>query len=51
MAVVEQILLWNFCARWFFWLALILNISGVLALGWSISKLDNVLIPLKKSKL
>jgi hypothetical protein len=42
-ALGEQIALWNYASRTFFWWALVLNILGVLSIAWKIGKLEKKL--------
>lgn len=43
-ALGEQIALWNFASRTFFWWALIFNILGLLSLALKIGKLEKKLL-------
>jgi hypothetical protein len=40
VAVVEQVLLWNYASRTFFWIALILNVAGCFGASIKLSKLE-----------
>lgn len=44
VALAEQIALWNYAARWFFWVALVLNVLGMMGLGTVINKVEKKII-------
>lgn len=43
IALGEQIALWNYCSRGFFWTGLVLNVLGILTIGSKITKLEKKL--------